>query len=72
LGPGAHFGAVTLLDGGPAPLTVTAVTSMRLAVLERANFMELLRAAPLVAVRILTAVGEQLRRGSGRLSDGAA
>lgn len=59
---GAHLGAVTLLDGGPAPLTVIAVRPMRLAVIERRNFVELLRAAPSIANQILVAAGEELRR----------
>jgi CRP-like cAMP-binding protein len=69
LGRGAHVGTVSLLDGGPARLTVIAVTPMRLAVIERGNFMELLQAAPAIATRILVAVGEELRRGGGGSGD---
>ena len=72
LGCGAHVGAVTLLDGGPAPMTVTAATPMRLAVIERENFIELLRAAPPIAIRILVAAGEEVRRGRGQSGDGSA
>jgi hypothetical protein len=42
IGPGAHVGADMLLDGGPAAWTVTAVTGMRLGVIERRNFLALL------------------------------
>jgi CRP-like cAMP-binding protein len=55
IGPGAHLGADTLLDGGPAGWTVTAVTPMRLGVIERRNFLELLVAAPVIARRVLVA-----------------
>jgi len=63
IGPGAHLGADTLLDGGPAPWTVTSVTAMRLAVIERRNFVELLVAAPVIAGRVLRAVREDLNGG---------
>ena len=56
---GTHVGAVTLLGGSPAPATVTAVTAMRLAVIERRNFVELLRAAPSIATRILVGAGDE-------------
>jgi CRP-like cAMP-binding protein len=69
VGPGAHFGADTLLDGGPAPRTVTAVTRMRLAVIERRNFLELLLATPVLARRVLVAASEDLHRGGGQSSN---
>jgi CRP-like cAMP-binding protein len=67
---GAHVGAVTLLDGGPAPATVIAVTPMRLAVIERRNFVELLRAAPSIATRILVGAGDEVHRRGGEPQSG--
>jgi CRP-like cAMP-binding protein len=69
---GAHLGAVTLLDGGPAQSTVTASTPMRLAVIERRNFVALMRAAPSIATLILAAAGEQLQRHNERSGDSIA
>ena len=69
---GSHLEAITLLDGGPAQSTVTAVTPMRLAVIERRNFLELIRAAPSIATRILVAAGEELHRRGDRLGDSVA
>jgi CRP-like cAMP-binding protein len=66
VGPGDHFGADTLLDGGPARWTVRAVTPMRLAIIERRNFLELLLAAPMLARRVLVAASEDLHDGGGR------
>jgi CRP-like cAMP-binding protein len=57
---GTHVGALTLLDGGPALSTVTALTTMRLAVIERRNFVELLRATPSIATRILIGAGDEV------------
>jgi CRP-like cAMP-binding protein len=65
IGPGAQLGVDTLLDGGPAAWTVTAVTGMRLGVIERRNFLELLVADPVIARRILVAVREDLDGGGG-------
>jgi CRP-like cAMP-binding protein len=58
-----------LLDGGPAAWTVTAVTGMRLGVIERRNFLELLVAAPVIARRVLVAAREDLHR-AGESSGG--
>jgi CRP-like cAMP-binding protein len=69
IGPGAHLGADMLLDGGPAAWTVTAVTGMRLGVIERRNFLELLVAAPVIARRVLVAAREDLHR-AGESSGG--
>jgi CRP/FNR family transcriptional regulator, cyclic AMP receptor protein len=69
---GAHVGEVTLLDGGPAPSTVTAVTPMRLAVIERRNFVELLRATPSIATRILVGAGQEVHRRGERSGDSSA
>jgi CRP-like cAMP-binding protein len=69
---GAHLGAVTLLDGGPAQSTVTASTPMRLAVIERRNFVALMCSAPSIAARILAAAGEQLQRRNERSGDSIA
>jgi CRP-like cAMP-binding protein len=69
---GANVGEVTLLDGGPAPSTVTAVTPMRLAVIERRNFVELLRATPSIATRIRVGPGDEVHRCGERSGDPSA
>jgi CRP/FNR family cyclic AMP-dependent transcriptional regulator len=69
---GAHLGAVTLLDGGRAPVTITAVTTMRLAVIERRNFVELLRATPSIATRILVGPDDEVHRPGERSGDPSA
>ncbi|HET7340330.1 MAG TPA: cyclic nucleotide-binding domain-containing protein, partial [Methylomirabilota bacterium] len=46
LGPGSHFGEMSLLDGGPRSATVIADTPLRVLVIKRRDFSTLLRAAP--------------------------
>jgi CRP-like cAMP-binding protein len=65
IGPGGHVGADTLLDGGPAAWAVTAVTPMRLGVIERRNFLELLVAAPMIARRVLVAARQDPHSAGG-------
>jgi CRP/FNR family cyclic AMP-dependent transcriptional regulator len=61
IGAGDFFGELALLDGAPRVATVTAATDMRLVVLSRPEFNELLAEVPIVARRILEAVGARLR-----------
>ena len=61
IGPGSVFGELALLDGAPRVATVTAATDMRLVVLSRPEFDELLAEVPVVSRQILAAVGARLR-----------
>jgi len=62
LGPGSFFGEISLLDGGDRLATVTAKTSLKLLVLSRHNFNEMLETAmPEVTPRLLQVVGERMR-----------
>ena len=61
IGPGGFFGEMALLDGGPRVATVTAVTPMRVLVLSRPEFVDLLAHVPSASRRILEAVGARLR-----------
>lgn len=62
LGPGDFFGELALLDAGPRTATVTAATDAQLLVVSRQEFAGLLEEEPLVAVRMLPAIGARLRQ----------
>jgi CRP/FNR family transcriptional regulator, cyclic AMP receptor protein len=62
LGAGDFFGELALLDGGPRTATVTASTEVKVLVLDRREFQALLEEDPIVAVRLLPAIGARLRR----------
>lgn len=61
-GPGEFFGELALLDGsGPRTATVTVQTPAKVLVLTAAEFHRLLESEPMVAVRLLPAIGRRLR-----------
>lgn len=64
LGPGDFFGELALLDAGPRNATVTAEDDVKVLVLSRREFMDLLEEEPIVAVRMLPAIGARLRAGA--------
>jgi CRP/FNR family cyclic AMP-dependent transcriptional regulator len=68
IGRGGFFGELALLDGEPRVATVTAATDMRLLVMSRPEFNELLAEVPIVTRRILDAVGARLRAADTRLN----
>ena len=61
LGPGDHFGEISLLDGGRRGATVVAVTDMVVTVFERREFLRLIETSPSIAVRLMEAMGARLR-----------
>jgi CRP/FNR family transcriptional regulator, cyclic AMP receptor protein len=69
VGPGAFFGEMALLDGGPRMATVTATTPMDLLVLDRTDFDSLLEDCPSVARRMLMALGGHLRIAEKNLAE---
>jgi CRP-like cAMP-binding protein len=59
---GGFFGEMALIDGGERVATVTALEPMKLLVLGRHEFNEMLEIAmPSVAPKLLTVVGERMR-----------
>lgn len=64
LGAGDFFGELALLDAGPRNATVTAKEDVSLLVLSRREFLDLLEEEPIVAVRMLPAIGARLRAGA--------
>jgi CRP-like cAMP-binding protein len=62
LGPNEFFGEMSLLDGEPRSATVTAVTDLRLLVIDRPQFWKLLNETPDLVRRILTVLSRRVRR----------
>ena len=61
-GPGDFFGELALLDGsGARTATVTAQTPATVLVLTAAEFHQVLEREPMIAVRLLPAIGRRLR-----------
>ena len=62
IAPGGFFGEMALIDGGERVATVTAVAPMRLLVLGRHEFNEMLEIAmPAVTPKLLAVVGARMR-----------
>ena len=61
LGPGAFFGEIALLDGGPRTATVTATTPITLYGLTEWTFRGLMHQHPSIAIKILVAMAGRLR-----------
>jgi CRP/FNR family cyclic AMP-dependent transcriptional regulator len=62
LGSGSAFGELALFDQGPRSATVTALTDMRLLVLDSRNFSSLISEVPSVATKIFQAMAQRLRQ----------
>lgn len=60
-GPGQFFGEMSLLDQGPRSATVTALTPMKVYVLDSRSFSTLLDKHPAVARKILRALAQRIR-----------
>jgi CRP/FNR family transcriptional regulator, cyclic AMP receptor protein len=61
---GDFFGELALLDAGPRNATVTADGDVSVLVLTRQEFLSVLEEEPVVAVRMLPAIGARLRAGA--------
>jgi CRP/FNR family cyclic AMP-dependent transcriptional regulator len=66
LGPGDHFGEISMIDGQGRSATVTAVTPMRAVVLSHATFDELLDEDPGFARGLLLVLCARLREAEQR------
>jgi CRP/FNR family cyclic AMP-dependent transcriptional regulator len=62
LGAGEIIGEISLLDGGTASATVTALTALDLIAIDRDGFLRLLDRHPRVAVSLLPVLAQRLRR----------
>jgi CRP-like cAMP-binding protein len=62
LSPGDFFGEMSLLDGEPRSATVTAMTDLRLLVVDRLGFWRLLNETPDLVRRILMVLSRRVRR----------
>ena len=69
LGPGAVFGEIALLDGGPRTADVAAVTNCTLLVFERRDFLPLLEHNWPLAEAVLKVVCDRLRRADAYIAD---
>jgi len=61
LKPGEFFGEMSLLDGGPRSATVKAETDLRVLVINRAHFWELISAVPELTQQMLVGLSRRLR-----------
>ncbi|PYM58042.1 MAG: hypothetical protein DMD77_09825 [Candidatus Rokuibacteriota bacterium] len=61
LKPGAFFGEMSLLDGGPRSVTVRAATPLRVLVIDRKNFQILLRDVPDLTYKLLVTLSKRVR-----------
>lgn len=62
IGPDGFFGEMSLLDGEPRSATVIADTAMRLLVISRRDFGNLLREVPSLSQQMLVTLSQRLRR----------
>jgi CRP-like cAMP-binding protein len=62
LAKGAIFGEIALLDGNPRTADATAVTDCELYVIERRDFLPLMREEPEIALRLIEILCAKLRR----------
>jgi CRP/FNR family transcriptional regulator len=69
LGPGEMFGELSLFDPGPRTATATAVTESTLASLDHDDLRPLLLDQPAVAVHLLRALAQRLRRTNEAMAD---
>ena len=66
LPPGAYFGEMSLLDGGPRSVTVVAATPVRLLVISRRHFAELLKQVPGLTYSLLVTLSRRVRQAEER------
>lgn len=62
IGPGEFFGEMSLLDGEPRSATVIADTTVRLLLIHRREFANLLKLVPTLTRQILVALCQRVRQ----------
>jgi CRP/FNR family transcriptional regulator, cyclic AMP receptor protein len=67
--PGEIFGEIAFLDGGPRTADAVMIESGELMMIERRDFLPLLRAYPELALRLLELLCGRLRRTSQQVED---
>lgn len=60
LGPGGHFGEMSLMDYAPRSANVRALVPTRVIVLTQAGLASMMRAEPVIGVKLLWALGQEL------------
>lgn len=68
LGPGAHFGELSLIDGSPRSAHVIATDESRLIVLRREDFRRRVSESPAVAWALLVELSRRLRRADEQIA----
>jgi CRP/FNR family cyclic AMP-dependent transcriptional regulator len=68
LGPGAFFGEVAVLDGGPRTATVIAETPVRTLSIPSWSFKSLLRSQPSLSTKMLEEICRRLRTSEASLN----
>lgn len=71
LHPGAFFGEMSLLDGGPRSATAVTDTPARFIVVDRANFSRLQREVPELTQTLLVTLSQRVRQIEARETDTA-
>jgi CRP-like cAMP-binding protein len=61
LDPGVFFGEIALLDGGTRSASVVASEASELLVIDRRDFLDLLRRRPPIAIELLAVLARRLR-----------
>ncbi len=69
LGPGDFFGEMSLLDGEPRSASVQAATDMRLLVIGRREFWQLLNTAPPLVANIMSTLSRRLRAAESSVAE---
>lgn len=67
LGPGEHFGELSLIDQQPRSATVIAMEDASLLILHRDDFRRRVEASPAVAWSLLTELSRRLRRADEKI-----
>jgi CRP/FNR family transcriptional regulator, cyclic AMP receptor protein len=68
LGAGDFFGEMSIVDGGPRSASVEAATAMRLLVIGRREFWDLLNAAPPLVPKIMQTLSGRVRAAESSVS----